>query len=357
MLDSIIWTFIIPSICTFSFMTNILNIIVSKKMIPINKFYNLIYIKSIVNSVYLFSLIFVFMTRCDRFCPTLKNSYISKLYKLYILYYFTSSLALLDLIIELAISLKRYFYLNNRNCFTYHNLCCKKFKLQILIMYSFLQFLPVTTFYKIVEIKTNSTNNVEQETRFELELLKEYKTIAALDEICWFTIRMLLLISLIISINAIMCTKFRMKTNKLLRLIELKKNTTKIIVISNHNLFHKLKFFSLTYSFLDYYDSRQLTMGFDLIKTRKNLTNMIICVNLNYIIGTLFLSISTAVMFFTGGRSNASYSLLISIGNSMVFLSYGLNLFIYCSFNKLFRCILFNLLKTIFQNFFPLIQK
>lgn len=94
--------------------------------------------------------------------------------------------------------------------------------------------------------------------------------------------------------------------------------------------------------------------NFDLQKARRNFTRMIICIALNYIFGTSFLSISYGILSFYGGRSNKYFSLLIALGNSIIYLSYGLNFFIYFSFNKLFRNIFFSLFKRNYKQVFLL---
>lgn len=214
MLNDIIWTFFIPIICFFSLLTNILNIVIFNKLKPMNKSYNLLYIKSFVNVTYLFSSMFVFVTRCGIFCTDLKDSYIAKFYTLFVLYYFTSSLGLLDLIIEVIISVKRYLKLINSTLVD-NLMAYQRTIYTVMFVYSFLQFFPVLISYRIVEVKSNSTNYF---SKHELKLKDNFKYLLYLDEVSWFIVRILLLISLSVLVNVLIFKKFKKSARVLLTL-------------------------------------------------------------------------------------------------------------------------------------------
>jgi hypothetical protein len=229
MLNDIIWTFIIPIICIFSLLTNICNIIVFKKLKSINKNYNLFYIKSIINSLYLFSSLFVFVTRCGIFCSSLKDSYMSKFYTIYILYYFTSSLGMLDLLIEVIISLKRYLKLKKSRLV--ENFPHEKLIISISFLFSFLHFSPILVSYKIVEIKSISKCDF---IKYDFQIRDEFKYLIYLDQISWSVVRVALLISLSVLVKILIFHKFK-KTAKELR----RKSLEKLVINSRKYILHK----------------------------------------------------------------------------------------------------------------------
>jgi hypothetical protein len=76
---------------------------------------------------------------------------------------------------------------------------------------------------------------------------------------------------------------------------------------------------------------------------------MVICTNLNNIIGSLFISVSYVVLSYLGGRSHPNFSIFMLIGNTLMFLSLGLNIFIYFVFNKIFRSVLKGIIKRFYK--------
>ena len=95
--------------------------------------------KSCVNALYLFLCTFIFLIRCDSYCVVSKSLFIIVLYELYIYHYFTSCLGMLDLLIELIISLNRLFIITNRWNFDKMN---RKFIFIVISLFSLLFYSP-----------------------------------------------------------------------------------------------------------------------------------------------------------------------------------------------------------------------
>jgi hypothetical protein len=101
------WTFFMPPLCFIGLLTNIINIIVfSNKRLRNDKLNQYLLVHSITYFFYLLFCFFSFMIRCQTLW--------AKMYELYIFNYFTSSLAIFCVLIELFISIERYLIVSNR---------------------------------------------------------------------------------------------------------------------------------------------------------------------------------------------------------------------------------------------------
>ena len=117
------WSLAIPLICLFSCVTNLFASVVyamlardSPTHLVINK-YQLV--KSCIATLYSFVCSFVFLLKCNTLCtawsasPTF--SYAQRLYELYVYNYVSTSLVVLDLLVEVVIAFERLCVLTNAN--------------------------------------------------------------------------------------------------------------------------------------------------------------------------------------------------------------------------------------------------
>jgi hypothetical protein len=177
--EDIWYTFIVPVICFFSLATNLLNIFILSKLKSKNKIYKYMYYKSIINSIYLFILIFVFLIKCGQFC-TIRESYIAKIYYLYMFYYLTNCLSLIDLLIELTISLNRYLVITNRQ---YVNQLKTNRLFSCLIIFSLLFYLPNLIFFRLknFELNNNSNYSNQNETIIDVKYRFAYNSVQVIE--------------------------------------------------------------------------------------------------------------------------------------------------------------------------------
>ena len=183
LLNDIGWGFVLPVVCLLSMISNITNVIVLKTMEKMHNIYRYMLLKSIINTLYLFLCSFTFLTKCESFCFLPKSTYIIQLYDLFIFNYFTSSLGLLDLLIEVVISVNRMFIISNSRY-------CQRINMNLVFMslvgFSLLFYTP---YLYVLEIKKKpgianhsnfSTNSTE--TSFFLKNQKEKYQMAVFDQ-------------------------------------------------------------------------------------------------------------------------------------------------------------------------------
>jgi hypothetical protein len=140
-------TFISPIVCFISIIFNLLGINVFIKLKKTNRLYEYLYYKSIVNLTYLIINLLSFTFKCGSFCE-LENIYLTKLYQLYVYEYFSSSLYMLEILIEISISLNRYLKIKNNRFF-------KNVKVKMVIiaefLFSILFYIPLISCYTIIK--------------------------------------------------------------------------------------------------------------------------------------------------------------------------------------------------------------
>ena len=83
----IYWTFVLPSICVFSFLTNVFNVIITYVLRKKSVVYKYMFLNSVTNLAYLFIMFFVFLIKCGQLCDDLKDSYIAKFYHHYFFFF------------------------------------------------------------------------------------------------------------------------------------------------------------------------------------------------------------------------------------------------------------------------------
>jgi hypothetical protein len=203
------WTFVIPTICLFSLITNTINMIILTKLKKHNIIYRFLYSKSFVNAVYLFCCFFVFLFKCGPYCKTLKDSFIVKLYQLYIFNYFTSCLGLFSLFVEILISLCRFFTITRIDCL-------RKLNTNLIVFFflfiSFLFYVPNLILFKTSKIN----NNVSSTEKYTIEFRSNNTIVFAqiLDAIN-VSVRGFLIVLLIVAINFLSFYKFKYNLSRL----------------------------------------------------------------------------------------------------------------------------------------------
>jgi hypothetical protein len=214
------WTFILPLICFLSLIANLINIcVLSKLRRHKNNTYNCLFLKSIINSIYLFLCFFVFLFRCGQFCSKMKNFQIVKFYQLYVFNYLTSCLGLYDLLIELIITVTRFLNLMRNNQL-------KRNSSNLILLGAFfisiIFYIPNIFCFKIIEdSETKNGYKIIFASANSLNLIEYIDMIG-------ISIRGLLIIFLIVFINLLSFLKFnqniKIMYNKTIQEINLSKN-------------------------------------------------------------------------------------------------------------------------------------
>ena len=194
------WTFVLPGICIFSIITNILNTIVFSKLKSKNNVYKLMLYNSVANLAYLFTVVFVFIIRCGQFCE-IKDTYLAKFYTHYIYMYTANSFSLFSAFIEVAITMQRFFFLKNRSLLQKFK---KKFIFVPLLLFSFVFHLPqLSTFeIKLVYVNQNVSLNITGEKVYVRENVARHKSFLIRNLLAFQTgFRLFLIFVLIFFLN------------------------------------------------------------------------------------------------------------------------------------------------------------
>jgi len=148
---------LLPAICIFGFITNLINIIIflNSKMKDISFKYLLAI--SISDLLYLFSLSYLFISQCVD-CP-LHNTYFTHLYDFIFFHYFAPCLAIFCIFTEIILSLILYSVLKNK---TYLQSLNFYLVIGFTLFVSFIYYLPLLFFKNISSI--NKSNNDTNKT-------------------------------------------------------------------------------------------------------------------------------------------------------------------------------------------------
>lgn len=153
----IYWTFVLPSICSFSLVTNAINILVFYTIKSRNVIYKYMLVNCLADEVYLFCVFFIFIVRCGQFCE-IKDSYFAQVYAHYIYMYTANSVALFSIFLEISILVQRFCTLKNKKFFKNIN---KKLMFLSLLILSFIYYVPQLSTFEIKQ--TNQTLNASFE--------------------------------------------------------------------------------------------------------------------------------------------------------------------------------------------------
>jgi hypothetical protein len=145
-----LYTFIDIPIILFGTIASLINVIIFSDKNFKDKIFTFLLVHSIVEFLYLFLLNFIPVPYCGVYCSFgLSHSYLACLIALAIDYYFTSCLAIFNIMVEITISLQRFLLLSNLNyCLFLKN--GSPFKiLLVLFIISLLFYLPELFISKI----------------------------------------------------------------------------------------------------------------------------------------------------------------------------------------------------------------
>ena len=203
------WYFLlIPAICIFGILTNLLNILVflNAKMKDISFKYLLV--TSISDLFYLVILSYSFIDLCTD-CP-LNNTYFTKFYDIFLFHYVAASLAIFCILTEIFLSLIRLSVLKKNN----YLLSINYFKiLAFLFLISFIFYSPLTLFKQIIPIiinknnSNNSTNDYIEYTEVKTQLGSS--SFGTITTIVLQSIRMILAMIILTSINIMIVIEYR----------------------------------------------------------------------------------------------------------------------------------------------------
>ena len=110
------WRVVLPIICLCSIATSVHSVRILHKLRHVNRLYRLLYVKTLINLVYLNICFWAFLAKFGPWCPRDSNQLMTfgiQLYKHFILGYVGSVLAYSDLLIEIIVSVERYKLLND----------------------------------------------------------------------------------------------------------------------------------------------------------------------------------------------------------------------------------------------------
>lgn len=108
------WTYILPLICLFGLITNLLNMIVFVSISKLKEtLYKYMLINSIVDFFYLIILSFISLSKCGSLCGMIGNSYLAKFYELYLFFYLSNVLCVFNSLIEICFTLNRYLAISD----------------------------------------------------------------------------------------------------------------------------------------------------------------------------------------------------------------------------------------------------
>ena len=328
------WTFVVPCICLFAIITNILNICVFKRLKYVNTIYKVLYTKSIINLVYLFICFWVFLVKCGQYCDAITGfshfvygEFFIKVYKYYFYVILGRILGHFDLLLQIGVSLKRLRLLiktrnvisnqvpttnQGRKCYISH----KQFiSLVVLISVSF--YVPVFFLVKIIPIEQNATMKSIMEIRNDNKtVISAYRVVVTnqrlyklLDVITGFYFRASLMFFMLVFISVINVYQFKSKL--LCNNANIRRTNLDAVVYQGPNRI------------------RQISANFN---------TMLFCQSILYLVGNSSTLVVILFFFFSyDSHITALFPILFLVPNTLLFLSLGLNAFVYLAFDDTFR--------------------
>jgi hypothetical protein len=201
----IYWTFMLPSICLFSLITNAINIIVFYTIRSRNAIYKYMLANSLADEAYLLCVSFIFLVRCGQFCDY-EDSYLAQVYAHYIYMYAANSIALFSIFLEISILVQRFYTLKNKTFFKNIN---KKLVFFSLFVLSFIYYVPQLSTFEIKQMN-QTKNSSSGKIAYMRENVTRYKSFFIRNIFAFHTaIRLTLIIIMIVFLNKL--SKFLFK--------------------------------------------------------------------------------------------------------------------------------------------------
>ena len=153
----IYWTFLIPFLCFFGTLANIISIVCLRKIQANGHMFKFMMSNSAINAGYMFLCGFIFLLRCGSLCKTNTSKLELIIYNFIIWDYLTSSMAILINFNEMIMCIQRYSLIRNWKRFQF-----KRFNLifPFLIIMSIIVYLP-RLFFRAIRKKENDNNEFE----------------------------------------------------------------------------------------------------------------------------------------------------------------------------------------------------
>lgn len=313
-----------PIICLFGLVTNLFNILIFFKLKDQDKSFKYMLIISINDFLHLALNVYAFTFYCNNFY--LNQTYSAQIFRLFIKDYLVKCSAVFTILIDIFLSLERYMVLLNKKYLTrnsHHNIL-----LIILLFISLLYYFPVLFLVDIKPIETmNSTNqNFEGYTLKNNHFGSLYGEMIQIFLTSFRTFLFMIVISAFNLMNAYeLRQRFKVKKNS---------NTNKELsseVNSNKSVITSAQAKNKT-------------------KASRNISLMVIwtCV-IHLCLNTPFQIVFILINVISYLQSTTHLLRILSF--SLHLLAYGLNMFIYFSFNKRYRQFLIIFLrKLLFLN-------
>ena len=204
----IYWTFVLPSVCLFSLITNTINLIVFYSIRSRNLIYKYMLYNSSLDQLYLVIVFFVFIIRCGQFCE-IKNSYFAMFYAQYFYMYAANSISLFSIFIEISMLIQRYNFLTNKIFLEKIN---KKFLFFCLLVFCFVYHLPQLTTFEIKQVHStaNSSSNSFRESIYIRENVTKFKSVFMRNLLAFQTgTRLILILIMIYFLNRLSLILFK----------------------------------------------------------------------------------------------------------------------------------------------------
>ena len=242
------WTFVLPLVSFGVFILNLINTIVLLKITTKNLLYKYMLSNSYANLAYSFICSFVFLMRCGKYC-TISEAFLTKVYELYFFIYFSSVLAIFNILIEIIIAYYRYSIVANKSISRFASI--KKI-LIILFALSAIYYLPFTIWRKIskkevISLNSHSNHTVlyygdsldgalaeSQKTKIVYYLDEDFKSLNYLYKgFLYFHVllRSLIVLLCLFFVNIITFAKFNQLISKRKLLLNLSQNNCNLIFL------------------------------------------------------------------------------------------------------------------------------
>jgi hypothetical protein len=333
------WTFVLPAICLFGFLTNLVNIVVFVQLKSKNPIYKLMLTNSVSNFIYSFICFFVFMMRCGRYC-SIQNMYWVKFYEKYMFFYFTSCLGLFNVFIELLVSIQRYYIVTKpelKQKFSW------RYAVIILFLFSLAIYTPNIAYRQIVHLDSFS-NATSLNSTFNFYLIQNDNSNQIAKQMIMFVsgLRGVLVLILLFVVNLLLLHRFRYQVDKkahIKSIISKENSNFEDIHHQQHEDESRLKREATTSQTF----KRKTNENEQ--RAKKNMTRMVIWMSIFFLIGNLLNTVSFYVLEIAQ-NSVKFITWFVLISNSLLFTSHGINIIFYYFFNNNYR----NIFKKNFLN-------
>jgi hypothetical protein len=201
-----------PIVSLVGVITNSINIAVFLNPQLKDPTYRYMLCHSLSNFFYLIILSLSIVSECKKSC-TANRIYFSKIYNLVLIEYFTSSLALFSILIDINLSIQRYMKVSKSQLTKFFEF---KMVVSVIFLFSLIFYAPLLHIYEIVPIFSFNTNKT---ISFDIRIKTfSNKSFGYLIPIFLTSIRIFLATVLLGSVNILSALKFynhfKTKTNK-----------------------------------------------------------------------------------------------------------------------------------------------